>query len=83
MQFNESTRTIADGQWIAAALARGHRFAYVREYLSAFTFTGANESAQASARVETERAQRTLPMWMRAAAPLLRGVRHRIRRVRR
>ena len=76
MQFNESARTIADGQWIAAALARGHRFAYVREYLSAFTFTGANESAQASARAETARAKQALPMWMRAAGPVLRGVRH-------
>jgi glycosyltransferase involved in cell wall biosynthesis len=76
MQFNESTRTIADGQWIAAALASGHRFAYVREYLSAFTFTGTNESAQASAREETSSAQQALPLWMRAAGPVLRGVRH-------
>ena len=75
MQFNESVKTIADGQWIAAALARGHRVAYVREYLSAFTFTGENQSAQASARAETAQAQQALPMWMRAAGPVLRGVR--------
>jgi glycosyltransferase involved in cell wall biosynthesis len=73
--FNESARTIADGQWIAAALARGHRFAYLRDYLSAFTFTGGNQSAQESAREETARARRALPLWMRAAGPMLRGVR--------
>jgi glycosyltransferase involved in cell wall biosynthesis len=76
MQFSESTRTIADGQWIAAALTRGHRMAYVREYLSAFTFTGENQSAQASARAETARARQALPSWMRVAGPILRSVRH-------
>ena len=76
MQFNESWRTIADGQWIAAALARGHRFAYVHAYLSAFTFTGENQSAQESARAETARARQALPLWMRAAGPVWRGVRH-------
>ena len=75
MRFDERMKTIADGDWIARALARGHRFAYVREYLSAFTFTGENQSAQASARAETARAQQALPAWMRAAGPVLRGAR--------
>jgi glycosyltransferase involved in cell wall biosynthesis len=75
MRFDESVRTIADGDWIARALARGHHFAYVREYLSAFTFTGENQSAQQSARMETAHAQSRLPLWMRAAGPALRGVR--------
>jgi glycosyltransferase involved in cell wall biosynthesis len=75
MRFDENVKTIADGDWIARTLARGHRFAYVREYLSAFTFTGDNQSAQQSARAETARAQGALPLWMRAATPALRGVR--------
>ncbi|EDY21963.1 glycosyl transferase family 2 [Chthoniobacter flavus Ellin428] len=75
MQFDESVKTIADGDWIARALARGHRFAYVREYLSAFTFTGDNQSAQQLARAETARAQQALPRWVRALGPALRGVR--------
>ena len=75
MQLDESVKTIADGDWIARALGRGHRFAYVREYLSAFTFTGDNQSAQELARAETARAQEGLPLWMRAAGPVLRGVR--------
>jgi hypothetical protein len=47
----------------------------VPEYLSAFTFTGDNQSAQQLARAETARAQQALPLWMRALAPALRGVR--------
>jgi glycosyltransferase involved in cell wall biosynthesis len=76
LRLDESVKTIADGLWIARALERGHRFAYVHEYLSAFTFTGGNQSAQETARAETMRAQQALPLWMRAAAPVLRGVRH-------
>lgn len=76
MHLDESVRTIADGEWIARALERGHRFAYVHEYLSAFTFTGGNQSAQQAARAETARARQALPLWMRAAGPVLRGVRH-------
>jgi hypothetical protein len=75
LQFDEGVRTIADGDWIARALQRGHRFAYVREYLSAFTFTGDNQSAQQLARAETAQAKRTLPLWMRAMGPALRGMR--------
>jgi glycosyltransferase involved in cell wall biosynthesis len=75
LRFDETVKTIADGDWIARALAKGHRFAYVREYLSAFTFTGENQSAQTLAREETSRAQQRLPLWMRAAGPALRGVR--------
>jgi hypothetical protein len=76
MQLDESVKTIADGEWIARALEKGHQFTYLHEYLSVFTFTGGNQSAQQAARTETARAQEALPLWMRAAGPALRGVRH-------
>ena len=74
--WDAELKDVADGDWVCRALARGHRAAVVREYLSAFTWTGENRSTQALAREETLRARAALPLWMRLAAPVLRQWRH-------
>ena len=76
LRFDERWKTISDGDWVARALEAGHRAVCVREYLAAFAFTGENQSAQAAARAETAQARRALPLWLRAAGPLLRAARH-------
>jgi len=74
--FNETVKTIADGQWIAGALGRGPSRRLRAEYLSAFTFTGEKHRAQASARAETARAQQAVAsMDARGWRPVMRGVR--------
>jgi glycosyltransferase involved in cell wall biosynthesis len=74
--FNAALKSLADGEWVARALAKGHRVALVRGYLATFTWTGANLSAQPISQVETEQSRRRLPVSWRLAAPLLRAWRH-------
>ncbi len=76
LRFDAALKTTGDGDWVARALADGHRARCVRGYLSTFTFTGENLGAQAAARAESIRALAALPLWMRFAGPLLRAVRH-------
>lgn len=76
LRFDAELRTTGDGDWVARALARGHRARCVHGYLSIFTFTGENLGAQTEAREESARGRAGLPLWMRLAGPLLRPVRH-------
>jgi glycosyltransferase involved in cell wall biosynthesis len=74
--FDANLKDVADGEWICRVLDHGYKAACVREYLSAFTFTGGNRSTQPLAKEEKLRAQRSLPWTLRAAGPLLRQIRH-------
>lgn len=76
LSFDANLKDVADGEWVCRVLANGSRVALVHEYLSTFTWTGANRSAQALAIHERRKAWRRLPLWMRLAAPFLRQWRH-------
>jgi len=74
--FDESFRSVADADWVARALHRGHRAVLLPEYLATFTWTGENLSAQAISREEELRLRAKAPPVARLAAPLLRTWRH-------
>ena len=74
--FDAELQDVADGEWVARVLARGHRAVLVPEYLATFTFTGGNRSVGEVARAERRRAQAILPLHWRLAAPALRAWRH-------
>jgi hypothetical protein len=76
IQFNADLATVADAEWVCEVLERGHRFALLRRYVSAFVFTGDNLSAQEGARLERAAGHAGLPPWLRLAAPALRLYRH-------
>ena len=76
LRFDEHLRAIADEKWVVAALRAGWRFQLLHEYLSTFVFTGENLGIDAGSRAELAETRRRLPLWMRAAAPLLRATRH-------
>jgi glycosyltransferase involved in cell wall biosynthesis len=72
LRFDPALRSIADGELVARALARGHRAALVPEYLATFTWTGTNLSAQQISRAEERHLRAKLPAALRLAAPWLR-----------
>lgn len=74
--FDESFRSVADADWVARALHRGHRAALLPEYLATFTWTGENLSAQSISREEELRLCAKASPLARLAAPLLRTWRH-------
>ena len=76
LHFNPDLKDVADLEWVCAVLARGYRFAIIPEFLSTFTFTGDNRSAQNLARHELAAIRARLPLWLRLAAPALRAFRH-------
>lgn len=76
VRFNADLKDIADSEWVCEVLKRGYRFALVPDYLTTFTFTGENRSAQPLAREEKRRARGALPIGLRLAAPALRAFRH-------
>lgn len=76
LRFDASLKVVADGEWVASALEKGHRAVLVDGFLSAFTFTGENLGESALARTERDRLRAALPLSLRLAAPLLRQWRH-------
>jgi len=76
VHFDPELQSIADCFWVAEVLRRGHRFALVHEYLSTFTLTGENRSAQQISREEELAARAQLPLMMQLAGPALRFWRH-------
>lgn len=71
--FDIEFESVADGEWVARALRRGHRAVLLHEWLSTFTWTGENVSAQPRSRAEEEKLRARLPLAWRLAAPLLRA----------
>jgi glycosyltransferase involved in cell wall biosynthesis len=76
LKFDAGLQSIADTHWVGQVLDRGYRFALVHEYLSAFTVTGQNRSAETISREEERAARKRLPLSWRLAAPALRAIRH-------
>ena len=74
--FDADLQSIADGHWVAEVLRRGFRFALIHEYLSAFSITGQNRSAETLSRGEERLAREKIPLSWRLATPVLRGIRH-------
>ncbi len=70
--FDVALKSVADGEWVARALGKDHRAVLLHEWLSTFTWTGTNLSAQPASRVEEARIRARLPVSWRLAAPLLR-----------
>lgn len=75
VRFDPSFQSVADAEWVCEILRKGHRFARIPAYLSAFYFTGENRSAQPVSREEERRVRRAAPVWLRLAAPWLRALR--------
>ncbi|MEQ1861148.1 MAG: glycosyltransferase [Chthoniobacteraceae bacterium] len=71
--FDASLKSVADGEWVARALGKGHRAALLHEWLATFTWTGGNLSAHPVSRAEEEQLRARLPIARRLAAPLLRA----------
>lgn len=71
--FDVSLKSVADGEWVARALGKGHRAVALHEWLSTFTWTGENLSAQPVSRVEEAQLRARQPLVWRLAAPLLRA----------
>jgi glycosyltransferase involved in cell wall biosynthesis len=76
LRFDTSLRSVADGEFVCRALSRGHHAGLLHQYLGVFTWTGGNLSAQPVSRAEDELLRDRLPIWLRAATPLLRSFRH-------
>ncbi|MGV3532322.1 MAG: glycosyltransferase [Chthoniobacteraceae bacterium] len=76
IRFNPELATVADAEWVCELLARGHRFALLHRYTSAFVFTGENLSANEQAAAERAAILSRLSPQMRLAAPALRLLRH-------
>jgi glycosyltransferase involved in cell wall biosynthesis len=70
-RFDPTLKDVADWKFVIECLRAGHRAAYTTRYLSTFTMTGANRSADPAARREEATLRRGLPRWVRALqAPL-------------
>jgi glycosyltransferase involved in cell wall biosynthesis len=67
---------LADAEWVARALTREPRINYLHQYTSVFTITGENMNLRPAAWEEERRLRALAPPWARAAAPLLRELRH-------
>ena len=71
--FDISWKSVADAEWVARALSRGHRAVLLHEWLSTFTWTGENLSAQSLSREEEASLRGRQPVAWRFAAPALRA----------
>jgi glycosyltransferase involved in cell wall biosynthesis len=76
LRFDSSLKSLADTDFVVRALSAGHRSDVMHEYLSAFTWTGENLSAQSISRKEEVALRQRLPASLRAVAPFLRQWRH-------
>lgn len=65
MRFDEAYRSIGDRDFIVRALRQGFRAGHLGRYLSVFTITGRNFSANDVSKRERERFRATLPLWIR------------------
>lgn len=73
--FDPSWRTVGDMDFVIRALRGGARAGHLRRYLGIFTMTGQNLGASALAAAEVRAVRRRMPVWVRAARPLLNGLR--------
>jgi hypothetical protein len=70
-RFDPALKDVADWKFVIECLRAGHQAAYAPRYLSTFTMTGANRSANPAARREEALLRRSFPGWVRALkAPL-------------
>lgn len=74
--FDEGWRDIGDHEFVVRLLRRGFRAAHIPRYLAAFTITGNNMSAGDNAKLETLRARRAAPRWVRALRAPLNALRY-------
>lgn len=65
MRFDKSYRSIGDRDFVVRALRHGFRAAHLNRYLSAFTITGRNLSADEVSKHEGQLYPTTLPLWVR------------------
>ncbi len=78
--FDPRLRASGDGEWMVRLLQRRTRMATLGVFTSAFTRTGTNLGASASARREADQLRRTAPRWAQAGRLLI-VLHHRLRRL--
>jgi glycosyltransferase involved in cell wall biosynthesis len=64
-RFDPMLKDVADWKFVIECLRAGHRAAHTPRYLSTFTMTGANRSADPAARREEATLRRGFPGWVR------------------
>lgn len=65
LRFDPAFQSAGDMDFVARALRAGFRAVHVPRYFSAFTWTGANLSSGATARLEEQRIRASAPAWVR------------------
>jgi glycosyltransferase involved in cell wall biosynthesis len=78
--FDPSWRANGDSAWVLDLLRAGVRMAVLREFVAAFTDTGANLITQPHAVAEQVRLRETAPRWAQRLAPVWQ-LQHRLRRL--
>jgi glycosyltransferase involved in cell wall biosynthesis len=65
LRFDVSYKSIGDLEFVVHILQRGYRVRHLRRYLSVFTMTGQNLSADAISQIEMRQLLRKAPSWVR------------------
>jgi len=78
--FNSHYRALGDSDWVVRALSKKIPMGVLREYTSAFTFTGSNTGLTPKSRQEQAAFKEAAPILLRSMRPLL-VAHHRIRRL--
>jgi len=68
--FNSELKAIADGEFVIRILKKGYQLNHIRRFLSTFTMTGTNLSANEKAVSEAHIATKTAPWYFRWLGPL-------------
>ena len=74
-RFSEAWKDVGDAALVLQLLQKGYRFRHLRRFLSAFTLTGNNRSAQSCAEAEKKQLLAAAPAWVRHSCGLLNKLR--------
>jgi glycosyltransferase involved in cell wall biosynthesis len=66
LRFDKTYKSIGDRDLVVRALRQGVRVAHLKRYLSVFTMTGSNLSANTMSKSERQRYAKSLPFWLKA-----------------
>jgi glycosyltransferase involved in cell wall biosynthesis len=75
VRFSEAWKDVGDAVLVVQLLRKGCRFRHLRRFLSAFTITGRNCSAQPRAEEEKKKLLREAPLWVRYLCGMLNKLR--------
>lgn len=76
MRFNTKWKAVSDCDFVLTLLSQGFRPGRMNDYLSTFTMTGENLSAESIGWTELKHWRRQQPGFIRLLSPVLRGLRY-------